>query len=340
MLRFVSISAAAVAAVVIGAGAAIAATEQGVVTTTVTVTGDGNAFYKVAGPLDAGQYWLGIECLPAPRPLRAQLNLSEKQGLLVIAVVPESPAAKAGVKEHDVLVRVGDKPLGDVRDLVQAVEAAKETKLKIELIRGGKPQTVEATPRKRTEVSGQTVPPPEAGDWGTIQKWMEGMWAREGQDGGPMRFWVARPGAIVPKDVLVPRPLPPDMSVVISKEGDKPANITVKRGDKKWEANETQLDKFPADVRPFVDQMLGRSAIGLFRGLSVMPGGASPEAKTGKVAIAVERPGTMVMPGPGNERLQQRLDEMDRRLEKLLRAVESLQSGHGQQPPASPHEDK
>ena len=61
-----------------------------------------------------GEYWLGVECLPVMPALRAQLNLPEKQGLLVAAVMPDSPAAKAGIKQHDVLLRVGEKPLAEV----------------------------------------------------------------------------------------------------------------------------------------------------------------------------------------------------------------------------------
>ena len=87
------------------------------------------------------------------------------------------------------------------------------------------------------------------------------------------------------KDVLASRPLPPDTSVVVSKEGDKPANITVKRGDKKWEVTEKQLDKLPADVRPFVEQMLGRGAMGIFGGLKaydVTPGACAWHAARGR----------------------------------------------------------
>ena len=78
-----------------------------------------------------------------PAALRSHLTLPEKQGLLVLSVPKDSPAAKAGVAQYDILLRVGGKPLADPRDLLAAVEAAKETKLKIDLIRGGKPKTIE-----------------------------------------------------------------------------------------------------------------------------------------------------------------------------------------------------
>jgi hypothetical protein len=214
------------------------------------------------------EYWLGIECMIAPSALRAQLGLAEKQGLLVGNVVPESPAAKAGIARHDVLLRAGDRPLGEPRDLVQAVENAKQSKLKIDLIRGGKPKTVEALPAKRPqEASRAAVAPPEAGDRAMIQRWMDNWWRdrvyNRGGEQSPMQFFLMHPGAIVSGDVLLSRPLPPNMSIVVSKEGDQPAKIVVKREDKKWEVTEKELDKLPADVRPHVERMLGRGLTGI-----------------------------------------------------------------------------
>ena len=51
------------------------------------------------------------------------------------------------------------------------------------------------------------------------------------------------------------------MSIVISKEGDQPAKIVVKRGDEKWEVTEKELDKLPADVRPHVEHMFGHGGL-------------------------------------------------------------------------------
>lgn len=43
--------------------------------------------------------------------VRAQLNLKTEEGVSVGAVIPESPAAKAGLQQHDVLVRMDDQIL-------------------------------------------------------------------------------------------------------------------------------------------------------------------------------------------------------------------------------------
>jgi hypothetical protein len=303
------------------------------------------------GPFGAGQYWLGIECLPVMPALRTQLNLPEKQGLLGGAGGPEGPAAKAGILQHDILLRVGDHPLSGPRDLVQAVEAAKGATLKIELIRGGKPKTIEATPAKRPNEARRMIgPPPESADWDTVQKWLEGMWGREeGQaEHPPVGFRLFGPGVIVPKDVLIPRPLPPDMSVIVSKESNQPAKIVVKRGDQKWEVTERELDKLPADVRPFVEGMLGRNVLGIVggpKGYDVVPDvmqpGAPPPSPGGHFQAPAPPPGMMqVQPLPMDPRLEKRLDEIERRMDKLFQAIQKLGVGRSQQPAPAQHEGK
>ncbi len=185
---------------------------------------------------------------------------------MVEAVVPDSPAAKAGIVQHDILLRAGGKPLAERRDLVRAIEASKQAKLKIDLIHGGKPKTVEATPAKRPDEARRHVgAAPAPADWDTMEKWLHGMWSDGQADGQrpPLRFRFVHPGMILPPGVAVAPPLPADMSVVISKEGDHPAKIVVRRGSQKWEVTEKELDKLPADIRPHVERMLGRGMLGL-----------------------------------------------------------------------------
>jgi membrane-associated protease RseP (regulator of RpoE activity) len=275
---------------------------------------------------EPAEYWLGIGCRPAPAALRAQLNLPEKEGLLVEAVVPDSPAAKAGIAEHDVLLRAGGKPLAERGDLVRAIEASKQGKLKIELIRGGKPKTVEATPAKRPEEARRHAgAAPAPGDWDTMEKWLHGMWPGGEADGErpPLRFRFLHPGMIVPPGAAVAPPLPADMSVVVSKEGDHPAKIVVRRGTEKWEVTEKELDKLPADIRSHVERMLGRGTLGI---VGALP---SPEMLS-EPGTPTEQP-----PAPGGgsaaasprdsrwfERMEKRFDEMNRRMDKLFQEVE------------------
>jgi hypothetical protein len=218
-------------------------------------------------------------------------------------------------------LRAGDKPLAEPRDLIEAIEATKEGVLKIELLRGGKPKTVEATPAKRPEGARRHAGDmPAPGDREAMEKWLQGMWSGgEGVDGQrpSMRFRVFHPGAIVPRDVLVPVPLPANMSVMISKEGDQPAKIVVKRGDEKWEVTEKELDKLPADVRPHVERMLGQGPLGIvggMRSLDLVPEGTLPEASGDQLAV----------PAPGSllDLIEKRFDEMNRRMDKMMKQME------------------
>jgi len=306
-----------------------------------------------AEAVEPSEYWLGVNCMSVPPPLRAQLGLPENQGLLVEGVMPESPAAKAGIVRYDVLLAAAGKPLASPRDLIQAVDTAKEAKLAIELLHEGKKKTVEATPAKRSEEARRKVIPlPEGADWDTVQKWIEGMRPGEQADGQPpLRFRFFHPGAILPKDVLVQPPLPANMSIVVSKEGDQPAKIVVKRGDEKWEVTEKELDKLPADVRPYVERMLGRGGpLGIIGGaLNLVPELAVPGAPAppdGQFQAPVPPP--RQKPSAGDGRLEKRLDEMNRRMDQLFKSIEELRQGRGhrqtpekaEKPQAAPDEQQ
>ena len=59
------------------------------------------------------------------------------------AVVDKSPAARAGVKVGDVILKFGDTPIKDARDLSKAVARAEPgSKVHIEIVRNGKPMTL------------------------------------------------------------------------------------------------------------------------------------------------------------------------------------------------------
>jgi hypothetical protein len=301
---------------------------------------------QLAQPAESPQYWLGIGCRPVPPALRAQLNLPEKQGLLVEAVVPDSPAAKAGIVQHDVLLRADHKSLAEPRDLVRAIEATKQAKLKIDLIHGGKPKTVEATPAKRPEEARRHAgAAPAPADWETMEKWLQDNWARTDEmfrggkaDGSrpPLRFRFVHPGMIVPPGVAVVPPLPAGVSVAISKEGDQPAKIVVRRGDQKWEVTEKELDKLPTDIRQHVERMLGRGALGVVGALSsldmpeVAPPKQQPQPEAGSAAASPRRSDSF-------ERIDKRFDDMNRRMDKLFKEVEQLNGSRGpHQPPEKP----
>lgn len=63
-----------------------------------------------------------------------------REGVLVLRVAPETPAARAGLAAGDVVVRAGTAATPDVRTLSRAVASARGTELPLEVVRKGKTQ--------------------------------------------------------------------------------------------------------------------------------------------------------------------------------------------------------
>lgn len=275
-------------------------------------------------PVKLSEYWIGLECYPVSEALRAQLELSEGQGLAVTSVAPQGPASQAGVRPYDVLLKADGRSLGTVQDLIDAVDAAKDKTLKIELLRSGEPMTIEVKPTKRPAPA-QAEPETPGSDWDQMRKWIERM--RPGEDGRPpMRFRFFHPGTILPPGAGLQPPLPENMSIVIRKEGKEPVQITVTKGDQKWEIRENELDQLPADVRPYVEQMLGRGARepgGRMQFFDFVPdwGPGMPAPSTGEAPTAPEQAAPAA---PSEGRVEKRLESLERRLEQMRKSIDEM----------------
>jgi len=98
--------------------------------------------------------WLGVAADELSEELRAQLPITEGAGLLVRSVVPESPAAVAGLVKNDVLVKLDDQILINVAQLSALVSSRKEGDLvHITYFRRGSESVVEAKLMKHEEPS-------------------------------------------------------------------------------------------------------------------------------------------------------------------------------------------
>jgi serine protease Do len=85
---------------------------------------------------------LGVGLAPAhvARRLRRAVGLPERDGLLVREVEDDSPAARAGIAEGDLIVAVGDRAIASADDLFDALGG--EGSLAITIVRGAEEQTV------------------------------------------------------------------------------------------------------------------------------------------------------------------------------------------------------
>ena len=100
--------------------------------------------------------FLGVEAMPieggpAGDTLRAQLKLHEGVGLIVGEVVSRSPAAAAGLKVHDVLVKLDDQMLVDYHQLAVVVRTAPEEgeEVTLTVMRDGKQESLKAKLEER-----------------------------------------------------------------------------------------------------------------------------------------------------------------------------------------------
>jgi S1-C subfamily serine protease len=96
--------------------------------------------------------YLGVAAGPRPLPPRIAQRLGRERGIEVTAVMPNTPAARAGLRAEDAIVTVDDVPVEDVGDLqrLMVVERIGHS-IPVELVRGGDLMTIELVPAELRE---------------------------------------------------------------------------------------------------------------------------------------------------------------------------------------------
>jgi len=91
-------------------------------------------------PTDTGSAWLGLSLAPAhvARQRQRELGLPEQIGLLIRAVMPRSPADRAGLRPGDLLVRVNGRALHSTISLAKAANESRGS-VRLGVARGGNP---------------------------------------------------------------------------------------------------------------------------------------------------------------------------------------------------------
>jgi serine protease Do len=88
--------------------------------------------------------WLGVHIQTIDEDLASSLGLDEAKGALVAQVTPDSPAAKAGLKQGDVILEYAGQPIDELRALTRAVgDTEAGTKAKVVVWRDGGKQSLE-----------------------------------------------------------------------------------------------------------------------------------------------------------------------------------------------------
>src|ERR1700674_2928658 len=95
---------------------------------------------------DDGSSWLGVETHEVTAEKAKELKLSAERGVVLGKIVPDSPAAKAGLKENDVVTEInGQRVQGaaQFRRMIHETPAGRSIQLTV--WRDGRSQTVSAT---------------------------------------------------------------------------------------------------------------------------------------------------------------------------------------------------
>ncbi len=187
--------------------------------------------------------WLGVYIQKVTPEIAESLGLKEPNGALVADVMPDAPAAKAGVEVGDVIVEFDGHPVHESNELpiiVARTPIGKKAKMKI--IRGGDDKTlnVEIGELKEEEVS---VASGKAEDFGlTVQ---------------PLSPDIAESLGVDPntKGVVVAGVEP----------GSSADEAGLRRGDVIVEVNRTQIDGLPAYRKALKDASSKKSILFLVR---------------------------------------------------------------------------
>jgi serine protease Do len=94
--------------------------------------------------------YLGVAIQSLTQQLADQFGVKVREGILVTDVQPNSPAAAAGLKAGDVIVKFDGKPVGDVQRLVGLVDRSPIGQERtVEIIRDGKRREISVTLREQ-----------------------------------------------------------------------------------------------------------------------------------------------------------------------------------------------
>ena len=99
--------------------------------------------------------YLGIHMITLNESAKEQINLrsefefevDREEGVLVVRVIPNSPAAKSGLKPGDIIIKVGDRNVASSLQVQEQVENSEiGAILSLEAIRNGKVKTIKVRP--------------------------------------------------------------------------------------------------------------------------------------------------------------------------------------------------
>ncbi len=220
---------------VIGINTAIVASGQG-----IGFAIPSNLASRIVEGLKSGKKisrgWLGVTIQDVDENAAKALGLKDAQGALIGSVLPDEPAAKAGLKAGDIIVRVGRDDIRNSTELLRSVADLKPgTDVKITVLRNGKEfsTTVKLGERASQGMSqggaqeeggtslGLTIRPLNKEDARSLQlpANTEGLVILSVQPGSPAQEAGLRPGDVIQSANLTPVVSVDELASIVRKDG-------------------------------------------------------------------------------------------------------------------------
>ena len=94
--------------------------------------------------------WMGIEPMEFTPELAETFGLKQAEGVIVTGVLQDGPAAIAGLRPGDLLLKVAGKPVKNVGELLTQIASLKPGKtVKLDVVRRNQTLTLDVTPAQR-----------------------------------------------------------------------------------------------------------------------------------------------------------------------------------------------
>tara|TARA_Y100000994_G_scaffold249477_1_gene261411 strand:+ start:4893 stop:6242 length:1350 start_codon:yes stop_codon:yes gene_type:complete len=107
--------------------------------------------------------WLGVQIQNIDQAIADALNLENKDGALIVSIVPDSPASESGLQEDDIIIKVDSRDINNDRALMKAISSKRpgdftnftiirgDEKLRISVTLGKRPNEIAADEEKNIE---------------------------------------------------------------------------------------------------------------------------------------------------------------------------------------------
>lgn len=90
--------------------------------------------------------WLGVQIKPMPQYIAQVLGYETPRGAVIENVTPDSPAAKAGLKQGDIILSFNETEISELRDLTRAVASTTpEAVVPVKVLHKGAEKTLDVT---------------------------------------------------------------------------------------------------------------------------------------------------------------------------------------------------